>query len=98
MKPDRFEKLIAFLERLKRAKIPHTLNDNRDEAVSVLVFSPHGYWEVDFLADGDVDVERFRSNGQIDDESTLEELFALWADNESATVTPVSRDDASARE
>jgi hypothetical protein len=44
---------------------------------------------VDFLADGDVDVERFVSTGDVDDESALEELFEKLADRpESATPIP----------
>jgi hypothetical protein len=44
------------------------------------------------MEDGDVDIERFRSNGEIHDESMLEELFALWSEEEG----PVTQDDATA--
>ena len=47
--------------------------------------APGEYWEIEFLEDGEVDVERFRSNGHIDDESALEELFAQFSDEEAAS-------------
>jgi hypothetical protein len=83
MKSDPFRRLLAFLERLDDAKIAYTLEHSRDDALMVLVYSPAGYWEVEFTADGEVDIERYRSDGRIEDESALEELFASWADEES---------------
>lgn len=77
----RFGRLILFLKRLQEAKIPHRLDDNREDAISVLAFAPSEYWEIDFLADGEVDVERYRSNGVIEEESSLEALFAVWKDD-----------------
>jgi hypothetical protein len=41
---------------------------------------------VDFLDDGSVDVERFVSDGRIDDEAALAELFAKFSDGEPATT------------
>ena len=87
MSQDRFDKLVSFLQRLKDAKISHQVADHRENAVSVIVYAPGEYWEVDFLDDGGVDVERFRSNGHIDDESALAELFQLCSDDEEAVTT-----------
>ena len=97
MKKNQFQRLTAFVERLEQARIHYSLSHTRDDAIMVLAFAPGEYWEIEFLGDGTIDVERFRSNGHIDDESTLEELFALWADDDSAPETPVSPDDATAR-
>ena len=83
MSQDRFDRLLAFLRRLEDAKISHQLADYREGAVSVVVRGPGEYWEVDFLEDGEVEVERFRSNGHIDDESVLAELFAQCSDEEA---------------
>lgn len=80
MNPDRFENLSAFLVRLEEAKISFQVARNRYDAVSVMVAVPGQRWEVDFLADGDVEVERFVSSGQIDDESALEDWFARFAE------------------
>jgi hypothetical protein len=92
MNADRFDRLLAFLRRLDEAKIHYTLANYRDDAISVEVYIPGEHWEVDFLDDGSVDVERFRSNGEIYDESMLEELFTLWSEEEG----PVTQDDATA--
>lgn len=35
------------------------------------------------MQDGDVDIERYRSDGQIDDETVLQDLFDLWSDDEA---------------
>lgn len=92
MKKNQFSKLVAFLERLDEAKISYSLQHSRDDAVMVLAYAPGEYWEIEFMEDGDVDIERFRSNGEIHDESMLEELFALWSDEEGS----VTQDDATA--
>jgi len=92
MTQDHFGKLLNFLRDLKRAKIHFELAHYRDDAVSVQVAVPGERWEVDFLEDGDVDVERFVSNGHIDDESAFAELFAKFSDEE-----PAATHDATAR-
>ena len=80
MTPDRFDKLLAFIRHLEEAKIFHQVESYRYDGISVVVTIPGQRWEIDFLADGDIDVERFVSNGQIDDESALEELFEKFAE------------------
>jgi hypothetical protein len=95
MNQDRFDKLLAFLERLDAAKIHYSLSNYREEALSVEVHVPGEHWEIDFLADGDIEVERYRSSGHIDDASVLDELFAKYSDEE--TQTEESQDDAIAR-
>ncbi|HEV3257474.1 MAG TPA: hypothetical protein VG013_11375 [Gemmataceae bacterium] len=85
MKQDRFDRLLAFLQRLDKAKIHYTLHNYREDAVSVEVYVPGEHWEVDFLATGEIDVERYRSNGEIEDESMLEELFAKYSDTDTPT-------------
>lgn len=98
MKGDQFSKLLAFLERLDKTRIRYDMRHSRDDAIMVVAFAPGQYWEIDFLEDGDIEIERYRSNGHIDDESVLRELFALWGelepDTESAAVT---QNDAPAR-
>jgi hypothetical protein len=93
VKADRYEKLLAFLKRLDEAGIHFRMDRYRQDAVSVEITAPGERWEVDFLDDGTVDVERFRSTGQIDDESVLEELFAMWSPDESAAAEPVTQND-----
>ena len=75
-----FNKLMGFLNRLEDAKIRYELRQSRDDAMMDNVYAPGENWEIDFVADGAIDIERYRSDGHIDDESILEELFTLWSE------------------
>jgi len=98
MKPDKFSQLLSFLERLDQAKIPYSMRHSRDDAVMIVAFAPGEYWEIEFLEDGDIDIERYRSNGHIDDESVLEELFALCSDDDVSLAQTGNQDDASVQQ
>jgi hypothetical protein len=71
--------LLAFLTRLEDNHIHYTLGRARDEAIMVTVAVPGERWEVEFLLDGSVDVERFVSTGVLGDANTLDELFTVHA-------------------
>lgn len=68
------KKLIDFLDRLEKNKIYYRLNKIRD-GILVEAAGPGERWEVEFFADGEVQVERFITTGEISDESELEKLF-----------------------
>lgn len=89
MTPDRFDKLLTFVQKLEAARIPFQMKKTLEDAIGVLAFAPGEYWEVDFLENGEVYVERFRSDGRILDETALTELFALWAEDETPAPEPV---------
>lgn len=72
---DSFRKLDGFLKALERAGIFYSLARNRDGHISVLIAVPGERWEVDFSKDSTVEVERFKSNGQIAGEEVLKDLF-----------------------
>ena len=76
-----FETLTCFLTDLERCKISYTFVYNRDEAIMVNVAAPGERWEVEFLDDGSVEVERFVSNGEISGDEMLSQLFARYAGN-----------------
>jgi hypothetical protein len=80
MQQDAFTRLTAFLQSLERGKIHYTLQNCRDEAIMVLVTVPGERWEVEFLADGSVEIERFVGDGEIYGADTLGELFAKYTD------------------
>ena len=61
MKNNGFERLVAFLNKLEKRGISYTLAHHRDEAIMVIVAVPGERWEVEFLGDGAVEVERFTS-------------------------------------
>lgn len=83
MKTDVYRELLGLLRRLQEAKIASTLRQSREDAIMIEVNVPGERWEIEFVDYGDevqVEIERFRSDGHIDDESALEELFAKYSD------------------
>ena len=80
MKNPIFTKMMNFLDRLEGCGIAYTLTRAREEALMVSVTVPGERWEVEFLCDGSVEVERFRSKGEIEDEATLGELFTRYTE------------------
>ncbi len=79
MSSNAFDKLMMFLSDLEKRGIDYTLAHNRDEAVMVIAAAPGEHWEIEFLTDGSVEVERFISGGQICGEEVLSELFARYS-------------------
>lgn len=76
------QKVIDFIERLRAANLAFRLDSVR-EAVMVEVMIPGEHWEVEFFADGHVEVEVYTSPGAeagLEDESSLERLFAESAE------------------
>src|SRR5271170_1570692 len=83
---NQFSRFLAFLERLDAARIRHySLAHTRDNAIMVCVVSPGTYWEIEFLEDGDVEVERYVSTGKIEDEDALTGLFDAFSDEPTVT-------------
>ena len=92
MKTDQFSQLLNFLERLESAKIAYSLRHIREDALMVEVRVPGEIWEVEFLRDDEIEIERFRSNGRIEDASLLDVLFARFsADSPEPTPDEIRR-------
>ena len=72
--------LAALLRRLRDGGIHYRLDQHRDGAIMVEVAVPGERWEVEFLEDGSVEAERFRSDGTIHDATALDGLIARHAD------------------
>jgi hypothetical protein len=72
---DAYSRLLAFVERLDASRVWYRLAHIRPDAIMVLVATPGVYWEVEFMTDGTVEVERFRSAGALEGEAALDELF-----------------------
>ncbi len=75
-----FGKLLAFLNKLEEGRIHYTLLHSRDDAVMVSVAVPGERWEIEFLLDGSVEVERFTSDGEIYGEHSLKQLLVKHSD------------------
>jgi len=71
---------MFFLQNLEQQKLSYTLAHSRDEAIMVIVAVPGERWEVEFLSDGSVEVERFISNGEMAGENALDELFSRYSE------------------
>ena len=70
----------AFLNKLEENKIFYKLDKIRSEAIMVAVVVPGQRWEIEFLDDGTVDIEKFISDKYMYDASELETLFKEFSD------------------
>jgi hypothetical protein len=75
-----FDELVQFLERLQKASIHYALDTIRPNSVLVSVAVPGQRWEVEFLADGSLEAEKFVSDGTIFDKSAVEDLLREFGD------------------
>ena len=71
----KLSKLTKFLDKLDDADLHYTLTSIREGAVLVSITVPDERWEVEFAADGDVEVEIFKKDGEIHGEPMLKQLF-----------------------
>jgi len=71
--------LIEFLRKLEERKIHFRLDKIRD-SVLVEIAVPGQHWEVEFMADGSVEIEKYISTGCIHDRSELEVFFNDFSD------------------
>ncbi|MGH2441674.1 MAG: hypothetical protein ACRDFX_00735, partial [Chloroflexota bacterium] len=79
-----FEKLLAFLARLDAERAWHVLIPVRADTIAVVVTHPGQFWEVEFTADDEVEIERFVSPGMVShDETLLDDFTAAWRDDEA---------------
>ena len=71
---------INFLNKLEDNSIFYKLNKVRNEAIMVEVAVPGQRWEIEFMEDGTVEVEKFISDGDFYDVKELEILFKDFSD------------------
>lgn len=82
MRDTGFEKLLRFLGELEQERVSYTLAHHRDDALMVTVALPGERWEIEFFADGLVEVERFASTGDICGEEALAEISARCVEHD----------------
>ena len=76
MSANALQSMLDFLVALDRAKIFYRLSRVRAEALMVEAAIPGERWEVEFFADGRVEVERFRTvAGVTSDPALLQQLL-----------------------
>lgn len=72
--------MIRFLNKLEERSIYYRLNKIRNESIMIEVVVPGQRWEIEFMEDGTVEIEKFISNGEIYSDKQLEVLFAEFSD------------------
>ncbi len=72
--------LLSFLNDLRTSHIHYKLGQIRDDAILVDVAVPGERWEIEFMEDGSIEVEIFRSDGQIHDAAMLQQLLGRHSD------------------
>jgi hypothetical protein len=68
-----FQRLLSFLDGLEQEGIVYTLQHVR-ESLMVATYLPEGYCEVEFFADGSIEVEWYRRG------EGVEQVGADWLD------------------
>lgn len=72
---------IHFLNKLEEKKIFYKLDKIRDESILVDIVIPGQRWEVEFMDDHTIEIEKFISNDNgLYDETELELLFRDFSD------------------
>ncbi|MFJ7730220.1 hypothetical protein ACIQXV_29605 [Neobacillus sp. NPDC097160] len=74
------KELIYFLNKLEDSNIFYKLNKVRNEAIMVEITVPGQRWEVEFMEDGIVEIEKFISDGDFYDVKEIETLFKDFSD------------------
>lgn len=85
VKDSPFETLQAIFVALDAAAIHYTVARYREDAVSIRATVPGERWEIDVLEDGEVDFERFVSDGETLGPDELKRSIAHFADPVSTT-------------
>ena len=71
---DYFNRLITFLDELEQNKIYYDIKKIRD-GLLVEIVVPGERWEVEYLSNGEIIIEKFKSDGNIFFEDELKKLI-----------------------
>lgn len=74
------KELIHFLNKLEESNIFYRINKVRNEAIMVEIAVPGQRWEVEFMENGTVEIEKFISDGDFYDGKEIETLFKDFSD------------------
>ncbi len=77
----KLDRLFGLLVRLKKARIHYRLDQIRDDYIMIDVTVPGERWEIEIPPEGDIEIEIYRSDGQMFDEKKLGELFEKFSDD-----------------
>jgi len=68
-------RLYRILDKLEAARIYYILDKTRNETVMILAQVPGRHYEIEVFADGRIEVEVYKSNGEIGGQELVEELL-----------------------
>jgi len=72
-----YGRLLDFLNRLDQRHVHYSLGHTRPESVMVDLALPGQRWEVEFMSDGTIEIERYQSIASVEnDPGLLDDLFA----------------------
>ncbi|MFJ7934181.1 hypothetical protein [Sporosarcina sp. NPDC096371] len=74
------KELLDFLNKLEDKKIYYKLDKVRNESIMVEVAVPGERWEVEFMDDGTIEIEKFIVDGDMYEGSELKYLFENFSD------------------
>lgn len=74
------KRIIEFLNRLEENKIFYSISKIRNESILIEVAVPGERWEIEFMENGEIEIEKFISDGTIFNEDELEILFKKFSD------------------
>ncbi|MFD0829547.1 hypothetical protein ACT8ZR_28650 [Neobacillus sp. M.A.Huq-85] len=72
--------LINFLNKLENNNIFYKLNKVRNDAIMVEIAVPGQRWEIEFMADGTIEIEKFIGDANFYDGQEIEVLFRDFSD------------------
>jgi hypothetical protein len=72
--------IINFLNKLEKAHIFYSLSKSREDAVMVEITVPGEKWEVEYFDNGNIEIEVYKSDGEIHNEDKLDDLFKKFSD------------------
>lgn len=75
---DYFNRLIKFLDELEQNKIYYDIKKIRD-GLLVEIVVPGERWEVEYLSNGEIIIEKFKSDGNIFFEDELRKLIEKYS-------------------
>lgn len=68
---DTFERLLGFLNRLDQRHVHYGVSHTRPDSVMVDIALPGQRWEVEFMRDGTIEIERYQSMADVEDNAAL---------------------------
>lgn len=72
--------LNGFLNRLEEGNIYYKLNKIRSDGILVEVSVPGQHWEIEFMDDGTIEIEKYISDGGYYDKTELNVLLRDFSD------------------